>query len=403
MIEWLTWFIAVVLPFVALGLAGMAAGLFMQNLPLFTDGRSTEGAQPAEQTEPPAVSVLIPARDEEGSIEACVRSILQSQNVELEVIVLDDGSTDATGSIVAKLADEDSRVRLLAGIDLPSGWNGKQHACCRLSQAASLPHLLFLDADVRLQPNAIRELHERYQVRLHDSSIGLLSAFPHQQTGTVAEKMLIPMMHFLLLCYLPFARMRASAHPAYASGCGQLFFTSKEAYENAGTHAAIRDSRHDGLKLPKTYREQGMLSDCVDGTDWASCRMYTSTGEVVQGLLKNANEGIANPKLLIPFTILLGGANLLPWFTLPVGLWLRTETIAESQTIPISLVAGILAGLLAILISYVPRLVAVFRLRQSFLGAILHPVAIATFLLIQWWAFFNQLRGRQVAWRGRAN
>lgn len=405
MIAWLQWFIIAVLPFVSLALATLAAGMFVSNLALFMDGESAEAIKATEPNDdsPPRVSVLIPARNEEGSIHACVESILRSVQVDLEVIVLDDGSTDQTGSIVRELVQQDQRVKLIEGIDLPEGWNGKQHACYRLAQHAEFEHLLFLDADVRLEPTAIIGLCRRRRVQHEGGDIGLLSAFPRQVTGTLAEKLLIPMMHFILLSYLPFARMRGSNHPAYASGCGQLFFTTQDAYQAAGTHAAIRSSRHDGLKLPKAFRENGMLTDCVDGSQWASCRMYTTTGEVVRGLLKNAHEGIANARLLIPFTILLGGANLLPWITLAFALSKRSSLVTEGLPVSTSVVIGILVSTIAILVSYVPRLTAAIRLRQSIVGAILHPIAILGFLLIQWWAYANHLRGRQVTWRGRTN
>ncbi|WDQ16903.1 glycosyltransferase family 2 protein [Rhodopirellula sp. P2] len=403
MIPWLEWFIIAVLPFVALALAALAAGMFVSNLPLFMDGKRSNRSDTPKLNDARLrrVSVLIPARNEESSIEACLESVLQSVHVDLEVIVLDDGSTDQTGTIVREIAQHDSRVKLIEGIELPDGWNGKQHACYRLAQHAACEHLLFLDADVRLKPTAIIDLWNRFTVEHEGGETGLLSAFPQQETGTLAEKLLIPMMHFILLSYLPFARMRGSTHPAYASGCGQLFFTTQAAYQAAGTHAAIRSSRHDGLKLPKAYRENGMLTDCVDGSPWAICRMYTSAGEVVQGLLKNADEGIANSRLLIPFTILLGGANVLPWITLAVAFAKRNSLIAEGLPIPTSVVIGILVSGIAILVSYVPRMTGAIRLRQSVTGAILHPIAIVSFLLIQWWAFWNHLRGRQVTWRGR--
>ncbi len=119
----------------------------------------------------------------------------------------------------SEIAESDSRVRYVPGAVLPSGWNGKQYACKQLADAASHERLLFLDADVRLQPEALATLLAHQDA----TDVALLSAFPHQETGTVLEKLIIPMMHFILLGFLPLARMRASTHPAYAAGCGQLF------------------------------------------------------------------------------------------------------------------------------------------------------------------------------------
>lgn len=383
----------VVLPFVSVLLVLLAVFMFLANLPLFRAWR-VDKRDDGEALSP--ISVLIPARNEANGIGAAIQSVLANEGIELEVVVMDDGSTDGTADIVRSFIQTDSRVRLLDGIELPEGWNGKQHACYRLAGAARNDGLLFLDADVRLQPDALVQLSRRKARPVGDLDVGLLSAFPRQETGTLFEKMLIPMMHFILLCYLPFSRMRGSTQPAYASGCGQLFLTDKSSYQRAGTHEAIRASRHDGLKLPKAFRENGMLTDCVDGTDLATCRMYTSAGEVIRGLLKNANEGIANKRLLVPFTILLGGAHLLPWVTLAyaMGQW----DLASSNT-TLSIVIAV--SVTVIMLGYIPRILGARHLNQSWLGVLLHPLAVLIFLVCQWWAFVNDLRGKKIAWRGR--
>ncbi|TWU03239.1 glycosyltransferase [Neorhodopirellula pilleata] len=387
--------IFIVVPSLSILLTALAVTMFLVNLPLFRSWRT--GKEDVVTGPLSSVSVLIPARNEAGGIAAAIESVLASEGVELDVVVMDDGSTDGTGQIVRSIASRDPRVRLLDGIGLPDGWNGKQHACYRLAAAAHFEGLMFIDADVRLRPTALRDLLRRKANGIGELPIGLLSAFPRQETGTLFEKMLIPMMHFILLCYLPFMRMRGSVHPAYASGCGQLFLTDKASYEKAGTHKAIRSSRHDGLMLPKAFRENGMLTDCVDGTDIASCRMYTNAKEVIRGLLKNANEGIANRRLLVPFTILLGGAHLLPWLTLVYALsrW-------ESTTRPIMLLLIIAIQIAVILVGYIPRVWGAIYLRQSWLGALLHPVAVLLFLGCQWWAMINEIRGKRIEWRGRS-
>lgn len=388
-------FLFLLLPSASVLLAGIAALMFAVNLREFAGWTNDKNDQ-VDDSDLPEVSILIPARDEEASIERAVRAGLASRGVECEVIVLNDGSSDATGDIVRRLASEDARVRLIEGIELPDRWNGKQHACFRLAGAARYDLLMFLDADVRLHPDAARLLIRRKSMRLGGEPVALLSAFPRQETGTILEKMLIPMMQFLLLCYLPFSRMRSSSHPAYASGCGQLFLTDRTSYTRAGTHEAIRSSRHDGLQLPKAFRRNAMMTDCVDGTDLATCRMYTNASQVIRGLLKNADEGIANARLLIPFTVLLGVANLVPWVTLALSVEAYSSGVQGFQVF-----AGILLSLMAIVLSYQPRIMAVVALKQSGVGAALHPLAIALFLAIQWWAFLNALRGKRVAWRGR--
>ena len=121
------------------------------------------------------------------------------------------------------------------------------------------------------------------------------------------------MMHYVLLGYLPIERMRSTVDPGFAAGCGQLFLAKKQEYLQSDGHRAIASSRHDGIKLPRNFRNHGFKTDLFDASDIAKCRMYQSLSQVHRGLLKNATEGIANPKLILPFSILLlGGATIPP-------------------------------------------------------------------------------------------
>ena len=390
------WFCLAVL---ALAAASLPAVMFVRNLPLFQTinhpsmdvpavGVSDASDVGVPNTSNRACSVLIPARDEANGIAASVSAALQSSDggdrLNIEVVVLDDHSTDGTAEIVADLSATDPRVRLETSQPLPDGWNGKQFACRQLADLATHEVFVFLDADVRLHPSGL----DRLLSYRESTQTALLSAFPRQITGTIAEQLIIPMMHYILLGFLPMDRMRQSPSPAYASGCGQLFMTDRESYRRAGTHETLASSRHDGVKLPRAYRQAGLMTDVVDGTDIASCRMYTNGGEVLRGVLKNATEGVANPRVIVPFSIILLSAALLPWITL----------VGAAATG--SFVAAGLAGI-AILVSYIPRVTAAIKLRQSKLGAILHPVATTIFVALQWVALFNAATGRSIAWRGR--
>lgn len=370
--------------------------MYVVNLPLFRlscrdgDDEAVPAARGA-RTAPPGVSVLIPARDEAEGITACVRSVLASRDVRVEVVVWDDQSQDETAQLVQGIAAEDPRVRLLHGTALPAGWNGKQHACWRLSEHASQRWLGFLDADVRLHPQALSTML-RYAMR---RDVALLSAFPRQQTGTILEKLLIPMMHVVLLGYLPMPRMRRSRSPAYAAGCGQLFLTERTAYQAMGTHRAIRSSRHDGIHLPSAYRKAGLSTDVIDGTSLATCRMYRGAREVVHGLLKNADEGIANAGRIVPFSVLLLGSGVLPWGLLIALAW-KAPVVAyvDTSALWIGTLVAVVAGVL-------PRWINAWLFKQSWLGAALHPVAVTLFIALQWWALAMQLCGKRVQWRGR--
>jgi cellulose synthase/poly-beta-1,6-N-acetylglucosamine synthase-like glycosyltransferase len=345
------------------------------------------------------VAVLIPARNEERNIAACIESVLASEHPSLDVLVLDDASTDRTAEIVRTIRLRDPRVRLLTGQPLPTGWNGKQHACWLLAQAAGAPLLLFLDADVRLTPNAIA----RCAAQLRASNIALLSGFPRQITVGWMEWLLLPLIHFVLLGFLPMGRMRSTTKPAYAAGCGQFFLVEREAYFASGGHAAIRTTRHDGLRLAQSFRRAGLRTDIFDLTALASVRMYDSAGAVWLGLAKNATEGIAAPARIVPLSLILVAGQVLPvvlaalWSAFYVSSLVMGATFDQPRRA--ALVTLLLA--LAVIASYLPRLLATRRFQQPMRSALLHPLGVLMLLAIQWYALAKQLVHSPIAWRDR--
>ncbi len=336
----------------------------------------------------PAISVLIPARDEERSIMAAVESVLGSRGVQIEVIVMDDASTDRTAEIVSALAAQDARVRLHQAPVLPSGWNGKQHACWALAHAAQHPVLCFVDADVRLEPEALA----RMAAFLQRSESAMVSGFPQQTTETTMEWLLLPLIHFVLLGFLPLSRMRAGTDPRFAAGCGQFLMVRREPYFQAGGHASIRETMHDGLRLPRLLRQHGERTDLADLTTLATCRMYTTAGQVWQGLAKNATEGLAAPSRIVPITLLLLLGQVIP-FALVLSLLLSQARVRPAVWVTVA--AAIFGALL-------PRLLATARFRQPLRSALLHPLGILVLLAIQWFALVRKLRGGAVSWRSRA-
>ncbi len=165
-----------------------------------------------------AISVLIPARDEERTISRALNALQRSEGIDFEVVVMDDASSDRTAAIVRGMSRSDPRIRLAQAPALPAGWCGKQHACAALAREARHDLLLFVDADVTLQPDALARIAGLMERRKLD----LLSGIPRQRTETLAERLLLPLIHFVLLGFLPFPGVRFSAHPAFSAGCGQL-------------------------------------------------------------------------------------------------------------------------------------------------------------------------------------
>lgn len=366
-----------VLAVVAFLFAAIPAGLFVVNLFLYRPLANL----PVATAEP--ISVLIPARDEEQNIRATLEAVLANRGCDFEVIVLDDHSTDRTAEIVRPVAVNDPRVHLEAAPPLPAGWCGKQHACHVLARLAHHPVLVFMDADVRLAPDALSRM-ARFMA---DPKAALASGIPHQELGTFSERLLLPLIHFILLGYLPMPVMRWTKLTGFSAGCGQLFIASRDAYECCGGHAQLRDSLHDGLKLPRVFRRAGFRTDLFDATDLAACRMYRTNVETWRGLGKNAVEGLATPGTIGPMTLLLFGGQVLPFVLLAC-----TPMLSSAAT---------LWAVAAAALSFVPRALGARLFRQPALSVLWHPLGILALLTIQWHAFVRHLLGRPATWKGR--
>jgi len=337
---------------------------------------------PAPATGAPALSVLIPARNEEANIGDACAAVLASVGVDVELIVLDDASTDRTPAILQAITDP--RLRVATAPKLPPGWSGKQHACHVLGGLARHDLMVFVDADVRLQPDAL----VRMAGYMQRHAVGLASGFPAQVTITWSEQLLLPLIHFLLLGYLPMAAMLRSVAPGLGAGCGQLFIARREAYVQAGGHTAIKASLHDGLMLPRAFRQAGLMTGLFDASPFARCRMYANAAQVWEGLCKNATEGMAKPRALPVWTVILFGGQVLP------------ALLVLAAVLRLGAPGGLAA--LALVASVGLRLILAARFRQPWGAAILHPVGVLALLVVQWSALVRAARGRPATWRGRA-
>ena len=341
--------------------------------------------------------MIIPARNEEEGIAACLAAVQASSGIALQILVVDDASTDRTAAIVASIAEIDTRVHLLRSEALPAGWNGKQHACWQGAQAATSPLLCFVDADVRLQSDALA----RCAAQLQAERVALLSGFPRELAGTWLEKLLIPLIHFILLGLLPVRLLRTTTLPGFAAGCGQFLLVERNAYTQSGGHKAICNTMHDGLLLPRLLRRHGHATRLVDLTALARCRMYRSAATTWNGLAKNATEGLAAPARIVPMTLFLAIGQVLP---LPVAwlAWRHTSFIVPFLGPPIRFgMHPVWIALAAAALSYIPRIVNAAKYRSSWVSVVCHPVGVATLLVLQWYALALKVLHRPATWKAR--
>lgn len=367
------------LALIALALVLLPVALGLANL---TAWRPLLRSAPASDT---LISILIPARNEALNIGDAVAAARASGGVALEILVMDDGSTDGTAAIVQRHAADDPRVRLLPAPPLPPGWAGKAHACQRLAEAARGTHLLFADADVRLQPHAAAAL-AAYATR---AELPFVSAMPRQLTNTLGELLTVPMINLLLLGYLPMRLMRRLPLPSLAAATGQLMLIDRAAYHAAGGHAAIRATTHDGLKLARRFRDTGRRTDLVYGADLATCRMYDGFAEAWSGFSRNAREGMASWTALPIWTLLLLGGHVLPFLVLLAALG------QGGTSLRLALVASTLSLAL--------RAAVTGLARERWLAVPLHPATVAVSVALQWNALLRGGPARATSWKGRVH
>ncbi|MSR33401.1 MAG: glycosyltransferase [Phycisphaerales bacterium] len=367
----------------SLSCAALPLGMTCVNLVLF-QAPKVRGRSIGARAE---VSVCVPARNEAANIQACVQGILASEHAAVEVLMYDDQSQDETPAIIADMCQRDARCRSVATVTMEAGWNGKQWGCEQMGQASSAQWLLFTDADVRFSPQAVA-LGLQYA---QDSNSDLVSTFPRQICASVGEAMVVPLIHFVLLGYLPMALMRSDARQSLGAGCGQYLLVKRDAWLRAGGHRAFKNSMHDGIQLPRAVRATGGRTDLFDATDFLSVRMYKGFAATWKGFTKNAFEGLGSMTTLLVFTTLHVLGHVVPAALLVAWLFgMQLSTVALG-----CLLAASLAGI-------VTRALLARRFHQPWIGVALHPVAMLLMTVIQWRSWWLSRTGRR-AWRGRVS
>ncbi len=235
----------------------------------------------------PRVSVIVPARNEAGVIDTVVRSILATTYAAMELLVVDDRSTDSTAEIVAGIAAGDPRLRLIRGEELPEGWYGKPWACYQGYRAATGDLLLFTDADTRHAP----ELLARAVGAMIDRSADLVTVAPRQECLGLWERLVMPQIWLLLgLRYHPdIVNHARRARDVIANG--QFILVRREVYEAVGTHQRVRNEVTEDLALAQAFWKSGRVIHFSFAETLMTTRMYTNLREIIEGWSKNIYLG----------------------------------------------------------------------------------------------------------------
>jgi len=350
---------------------------YLLNLKVFRFPPPSELAAPA-----PFISVLIPARNEEKRIRPCLGTLVDSNYPHLEILVLDDHSSDGTADLVRKRAQGDSRVRLLIGQELPSGWTGKAWACHQLAQAAKGEFLVFVDADTRFSDIT---LSQAVSLALNQKA-DLISLWPYLEAKSWSEHLIIPFVHLFILLYLPHWLGGRSASLGAANG--QFLLFRRSAYEKIRGHESVAGHLVEDIALGRKMRSAGLRVLNQDGTNpghhiaLVRCRMYDNFQDLWNGFTKNlypAFEGRFGAFVFFQIfqaVVLVGPFILLLFFPRDPVLWIE----------------------IAIILSL--RLAMAHRFRQSGWGAVLHPLGQLLVIAISANSWLQTVR-RRLPWRGR--
>lgn len=343
---------------------------------------NARGVVPAD---PPHVSILIPARNEAENIERCLEGLLAQDYPAYDVLVLDDFSTDDTAERVERLMTSHRRLFLVRGVELPSGWAGKAHACWQLAQQAQGEWLLFLDADTLAHAP---DLLVTCVAEARRTKADLLSTFPQQKIGSLGEALTVPMIFWLLFTLLPIGRVMKDRNPAFVAACGQFLLVRRKAYLDTGGHAAIRSSLHDGLHLARQLKQLGYLVALVDLSALVACRMYHGWAQCWAGFSRNAYQALGSFKALVVISSLELTLFLLPFWFFAMGLlsgWPRWTWLA----------------LLQVLVLYGIQNALRRRFSYPQLTVLLHPICVSVLLALQWTSWRRTIRRSTVDWKGR--
>ena len=326
----------------------------------------------------PKVSLLVPARNEAVNLEHLLPSLISQEYSNLEIIVLDDHSTDGTLAVIRRYAELDSRLLPLAGTELPDGWLGKPHACQQLSRAASGDLLIFTDADTRWTADAVNLIVNAFA----SSNADALCAWPEQACSDPLSRLLQPLQQWSLMAFLPLALVPARHFPMAVAANGQCLAFKREMYNRIGGHTGVHSSVIEDMALARNLKNAQGRFQLFNAAGVIRTRMYGSVNEAFEGYAKNVFPAFgASPPALMAVMLLNLILFVAPW------IWLALQPGLEPA--------------FAVLLSLLPRALSDRASHYPNGLSLLHPIAILAWAAVglESWRRYNQ---GTVTWKGRS-
>lgn len=329
---------------------------------------------------PEPLTVLIPMRDEIDNVTDCLNSVLAAVDRwpgPARVVVLDDESSDGTSQLLHQIGRAEDSVEILTGDPPPNGWHGKPWACHQMSRtAADDGVMIFLDADVRVEPDAFTAS----AALLRETGLDLVSPYPRQVTRGPVERLVQPLLQWSWMSTLPLRLAERSARPSMSAANGQFLVVDGSAYRRAGGHEAVRSDILEDIAILRAFKRSGARGVVVEGSAIATCMMYDGWREVRDGYRKSLWSAFGSLPGTVAVTALLHLAYVLP---------------------PIAMMTGSRVGLVGYLAAVTSRMVTAQTTGgRRWPDPIVHPLSIVAFAALTADSVVAQRSGT-LTWRGR--
>lgn len=321
------------------------------------------------------VSILIPVRNEAHAILHLLESIQLQDYVNYEVLVLDDSSTDSTFPVVEEFCRTRDKFSVVRSAPLPEGWVGKNFACHQLARAAHGQYLLFLDAGSVIRHGLINNAVHRMKY----GRLSLLSLLPNQEMKTFGERLVVPLMHYLLLNLLPLRLVRLSGSSSFAAASGQFMLFESAGYRDHEWHSVVRSKAPEDVEIMRLVKGVGFHGETLLANGFILCRSYAGYREAVHGFSRNILAGFGNnvaALLLYLFLVIIGPLSVA--FYLGLELLLFGIGLIVLTRIMISLAAG----------------------QNPWINLLLHPLQMFSLLIVAVIAIRKRFL-RTMTWKGR--
>lgn len=325
----------------------------------------------------PSIDILIPARNEEQNIEPLLISLTSLNYPDYNIIIGDDNSEDNTFNLINQFKSQNNfKIKPIQTGKKPDGWTGKNFACHRLSKESNSDYILFIDADCRLTPDSLKTAI----TILLNENLSLLSIFPTQIYKSFSEKLIVPIMNWILLTLLNLKKVFTSRSTSFTAANGQFMLFKRESYIKIGGHEKVKDNFIEDMALAKNIKRNAFTMRTYTGNRIITCNMYGNFFQALNGFSKNFYPGFGLPFPL--FILLLSALEIC--FLLPIVL-----CFIDIKYIPV------------VLIIILNRIFISLTAKESiFMNIVLHPFQM---IILFFGGIFSIIKSKtgKLTWKGR--